>query len=322
MSETTVKPEDRIRKDWLAQRRRLIGASDVAAILGADSRRGPLAVYAEKVGHVEAEDTPSMRWGRRAEALVADIYGEASGRPVLPPAARIIQHPEVRWLGASLDRVTGGSKEFPAPVETLTRMGGTAPLECKVVGIHKAEDWKDEPPLEYVIQVQAQMACTGAQWASLAALFGWPPRPVWVDIPRNDRFINLALPRLEEFWMRVERRDPPPSDAKPGTTDAIRALWPADTGEVIHLPADTLDLVVRWEAAKARRSELKKTSEDQVDELENRLRVLMKDATTGMLPDGSSLTLKTTPAAPISYVRDPYRTLRRFWPKGLRRTKA
>lgn len=299
-------------ESWLREREGLIGASEWAAILGVHPTLSAFSVWTNKVGRIKLEETPSMRWGKRAEALVADIYCEASGRPVFKPAAMIVHHPDVPWLGASLDRVTAGSKANPAPAD-----GQNAPLECKVVGVHKAQDWKDEPPLEYVIQVQAQMACTGAQWASLAALTGWPPEPAWVDIQRNDRFISLALPRLEEFWMRVQKREPPEVDAKTGTSDAIRAFWAADNGQRIHLPAHAMDLVLRWEAAKARRLSVNTNEEE---ELQNKLRVLMKDAAIGMLPDGSSLTLKTTPATTIAaHERKASRTLRRFWPKGLRR---
>jgi putative phage-type endonuclease len=319
--------QDLERAQWLRDRRKLIGASEVAAILGVDPHRGPLAVYASKLDLARVDETPAMRWGRKAEALVAEAYGEESGRPVLMPAARIIQHPDIPFLGASLDRVTGGCEKHPAPVvfdgpcgrDDCASVGAhshPAPLECKVVGFHNAASWKEEPPIEYVVQVQFQMACTGAQWASLAAMFGWPPRPAWVDLERNDAFINAALPKLEEFWRRVERADPPPPDTLPQTSEVIRKLWPADSGATIHLDGEALALVERWEAARERRLADKKDSDEE--DLANQIRFLMRDATTGMLPDGTSLTLKTTKRAGYTVEPTTYRTLRRFTPKGRR----
>lgn len=323
----STQAQDLERTEWLRARRKLIGASDVGAILGVDPYRGPLAVYASKLDLVRDEETPAMRWGRKAEALVAEAYGEESGRPVLMPAARIVVHPDVPFVGASLDRVTSGCEQSPAPLvydgpcgsRHCAEVGAHShpvPLECKVVGFYNATQWKEEPPLQYVVQVQFQMACTGAKWASLAAMFGWPPRPAWVDIERNDDFINAALPKLEEFWRRVERADPPPPDTLPSTSDVIKKLWPADTGDTIHLDGDALALVDRWETAKARRLQLKNEGEEE--ELENQLRFLMRDATTGMLPDGTSLTLKTTNRAGYTVEPTSYRTLRRFRPKGRR----
>lgn len=311
----TVLVTDQERREWLAQRGKHIGASEVAAILGVDPRRGQLALYALKTGAMQTEDSPAMRWGRKAEALVAEAYGEETGRPVLDPDKRIHRHPALQCLGASLDRLTAGSEAHPAPIPPLSPRNATVPLECKVVNVFKADEWRDEPPLQFVVQVQMQMACTGAQWASLVAMIGWPPRPTWVDIPRHEQFIAEALPRIEEFWLRVQRREPPDTDLKPETTRAIRALWPADTGEMIDLPAEALDLVVEWETAKAAREAQK----DQAQDLENKLRTMLRDATIGLLPDGTSLTLKTTSRAGYTVEPCTYRTLRRFTPKGLKK---
>ena len=44
------------RDAWLAERRKGIGASDVAAILGEDPRRSALSVYAEKIDDIETPE--------------------------------------------------------------------------------------------------------------------------------------------------------------------------------------------------------------------------------------------------------------------------
>jgi len=41
------------RDRWLARRRELVTASDVPAILGEDPHRGPLAVWAAKIGAIK-----------------------------------------------------------------------------------------------------------------------------------------------------------------------------------------------------------------------------------------------------------------------------
>jgi putative phage-type endonuclease len=305
------------RAAWLAERRKGIGASEVAAILGADPRRGPLALYAEKVDAYVREDTPWLAWGRRAEGLVADVYAEESGRQVLEPVGgpyEIVRSREVPIIGATLDRVTTGSEQWPAPVTATKPADVSGPLECKMVSSFTAARWREEAPLEYQIQLQVQMFCVGARWGVLAALIGWPPRPVWVDVERNDRFLAVAIPKVEAFWHRVVNRDPPDTDSTPETSPAIRALWPADTGETITLAHDTLDLVMRWEAAKARSTSF----EAEADDLGNQLRARMRDATVGLLADGTSLVLKTVSRKAYTTVHDAttYRTLRRFIPKG------
>ena len=122
--------------------------------------------------------------------------------------------------------------------------------ECKAVAGFKAREWREEPPLHYQIQLQAQLACTGAQWGSLVALIGGVAL-AWRDLLRNDDFIEAALPKLEEFWWRVQHKQPPEADALPGTTEAIRRLWPGASGATVALDAEAGELMADVEAARA-----------------------------------------------------------------------
>lgn len=315
--------EAHAREQWLKERQRGIGASEVAAIIGVDPRRGQCALYAEKIGALVREDNPYMRWGRKAEALTAEAYGQETGRPVSDPPGglyHIVYSDPLSVLGATLDRVTQPSEACPAPIAITHPAETYAPLECKVVAGWIGDRWAEEPPLEYQVQLQIQMLCTGARWGSLAALIGWPPRPVWVDFERNDRFLAAALPRVEEFWQRVvDRRPPDPDPPVSASAAAVRALWPADTGETITLPVDTLELVDRWQHAKARKS----AADGEAEEIENQLRARMRDATTGTLSDGTALVLKTTSvkAYTVEHEAKKYRTLRHYVPKPASRRK-
>jgi putative phage-type endonuclease len=304
------------REDWLKERRTLLTASDCAAVLGVDPRRGPLAIYAAKVGGIEMEETWWMRWGRRVEGAIAEGYAEETGRHVVDLGALEIQrHPDIPWLGATLDRVTHGSVQTPTPQGVLSA-AMAVPLELKAQGMQRKREWRDDPPLEYVIQLQIQMSCTSAQWGSLCALLGGMTI-VWQDILRNDDFLRAALPRLEEFWLRVQRREPPDADGLSGTTEAIKRLWPTDSGETIALDHEALEL------ADALESEMiaQRACGERVGALENKLRARLGSASYGALPDGTLLSLQTIHNA--GYVRAikpyDYRTLRRIrGRKGLR----
>ena len=95
------------RDQWLARRRELITASDVAAILGEDQRRGPLAVWCSKTGAIEADENEAMIRGRDFEDAIARTYHRQTGRPVgALPDYEIAIHPALPWLGATLDRRT------------------------------------------------------------------------------------------------------------------------------------------------------------------------------------------------------------------------
>lgn len=307
------------REQWLLRRRSMLTASDVAAVLGFDPRRGPLAVYLDKIGlDTRGEDERARRWlrfGRDVEGAIANWYSDETGRLAVDLGAHEIQiHPDLPWLGATLDRQTGGSPEHPDPFRRQDLGDLTAPLEIKAAASTNAREWADEPPLHYQVQLQAQMACTRAQWGSLCALIGGVTL-AWRDLLRDDAFLAAALPKLEAFWARVQRRDQPEADALPGTSEAIRRAWPTDDGETVDLGPHALALVEEREAAQ----QAIESAERRKALASNQLRALMGPATFGALVDGSWLSLRTVKRARYVVEETSYRELRRVRPRLPRR---
>ena len=291
------------REAWLAERRELVTASDAAAILGEDPRRSALSVYAEKVEGIETPETSRMRRGRRLEPVIAAEYGDDTGRHVgSTDPYRIDRHPDVPWLGATLDRVTFGSTLFPSPAD------GYGPLELKaVVDRGAAHEWDDgEAPVGFEIQLQIQIACRRTAWGSLCAFVPEVDTVLVRDRLRDDGFLGVALPVLEDFRARLRDRRPPEADGLVGSTQAVRRLWAKADGLTVPLDHEALAMADRWAAATARRM----GAAFEEDELENRLRQRIGTATFGALPDGSYLTLKP---------HGKGRALRRWWPRLRRR---
>jgi len=294
------------REEWLAKRREYIGASDAAAILGADPRRGALAVFESKVTGYSSDDNKWMKYGRDIEGAIANMYSEETGREVIDLGATTITvHPDLPFLGATLDRQT--HKEMDE--------GPHGPLELKSIDPYGAKVYPDqfaeEPPLHMLIQLMIQMACTGASWGSLAGLFpGYNLQ--WVDRERDDKFLSAALPKLEEFWSRVQRKDPPPPDHLPGTLDVVKRLYSQEDGTTIALDAEDLQLVDAWEMTKERA----RMAGKDVKEMETVLRAKLQDATFGVLTDGTLLSLKTTKRSGYTVKPTSFRTLRRARVKG------
>ena len=60
------------REEWLMRRRKTIGGSDAAGIVGLSRWASPFSVWADKTGRAaEKEDTEAMRQGRDLEDYVA-----------------------------------------------------------------------------------------------------------------------------------------------------------------------------------------------------------------------------------------------------------
>lgn len=309
------------RESWLKERAKGVGASEVAAILGEDPRRGALAIYADKVAGKPPEDEEEwLSFGRDVESAIARGYSRKTGRPILPRTEfEIVKHPDLAILGATLDFEISASDKYPAPGP------GDGVLETKAVGFHKAHEWASEPPLMFAIQVQVQMACRGRAWGSLGALMGGIQIAEPVDMTPNPAFMTVVMERVERFWWHVEHQVPPEVDAKPETRAAIRRLWGGDADKAIALEDADVEVVNLWEVAKA----LKDRTEDEYDLIVNKLAVRMGDASTGHLPDGSAFiysveTVKASACACGKQLRKEFtrRVPRRWWPQHLRLKKG
>jgi putative phage-type endonuclease len=283
------------RREWLARRRELVTASDCAAILGADERRSAYSVWAAKVDeNLEFVDTADMARGRRFEAVIGEEYAIQTGRPIYPKADpyEIAVHPDHPWLGATHDMWT----QRPY----LDRPDDRGPLQIKMA-IGSARDWREGPPTAYQVQVQIEIACARASWGALCALVGPGPLKVF-DLERDDAFLRLAIPKLEEFHWRVRNRIAPEVDGSDSTAAALRALYEIDDGSTAELGPVGQGLADSWDAHEL----LLESEQEQVNAAKNGLRALVGEASFGRLPDGSYLSLKANKLG--------HRGFRRFWP--------
>ncbi len=70
-------------EQWLAERRKGIGGSDIAALLGMSPFRTPVDLWLDKTGRADpTPDNPAMRLGRELEPAVLARYAEQTGRGV------------------------------------------------------------------------------------------------------------------------------------------------------------------------------------------------------------------------------------------------
>ena len=286
------------REAWLAQRLQGIGASDAAAILGVSNWSAPLPLYCEKLGIVEAEQKflEALEWGHALEGPIADRYARETGRAITDPGRWTIRVSKDRpWQFATLDR------------EVVDPQKGPGVVEVKNVGGHRADDWADEPPLQYQVQLQHQLAVTGYAWGSLAVLLGGQ-RFFYIDLDRNDQFIAALVEQEAAFWDRVQRQDPPPPDASESCRDVLKRLYPKEApGKVIALGGDAVTWDRKRLDAKAQ-LEVAKAAEREAD---NWLIAALGDAEAAILPDGTRLTYKAQTRKSYTVNETTFRVLRR-----------
>jgi putative phage-type endonuclease len=297
-------------EEWLGAREGKIGASDVPAILGISPWCSPLTLYHEKVGLREDRSTTHTRWGKRLECVIGEAYAEETERPVLPTPLTLVQHPDLPILVASPDFLVApslGRKPTPWGCETV-------PLEVKSAHWIKAQEWQEEPPLDYQIQVQTQMAVFGTAWASIAALIGGYDFR-WQDLPRDEVIIDAILRAVDEFARRILDHDPPPADGSESTKQLLKRLYPEPTSaELVALPGESLE----WDAQRAEGKVLAKRGAAICDEAEAKLKAAIGAAEGGVLPNGAIYNWKLVNRVGYVVKATSYRDFRRKEPKGAR----
>lgn len=207
---------------WHALRRTGIGGSDSPAVAGLSRRRTPYAVYLDKIGEAEPEpQTEEQWWGAAQEPLIRRKYGEVTGRLIRQVA--FVRSPKYEWLFCNPDGIADDRL-----------------LEIKISRFPTGwgEPGSDEIPMEYLVQVHHNLIATGLPLADVAVLIGGSEMRIYTVEP--DPIIHAEIiEREEEFWDRVQRRDPP----EPVSFADAQARWGRISGKGQQVIAD--------EAAKA-----------------------------------------------------------------------
>ena len=199
---------------WLEERRRSIGASEVAAVMGMDPWRTALDVYKSKQG-IDSGIDPLLSWlGHRDEPTIAEWIDRFSG------------------LNLNLsDGFMARSREFPFVHASFDRWADGIPVQLKTAHEFTSHKWDEGIPTQYRVQVQTEMLVAGAPRALLVVRIGARDfRAIWE--PRDDKFINEhMIPALTAFWEGVEAGEPP----QPSTFVELAEAWP-DEGREVESP--------------------------------------------------------------------------------------
>jgi predicted phage-related endonuclease len=210
-----------------------------------------------------------MYWGVVQEDLIAREYARQTGQKVRRPG-KMYRHPQFEWMIAHPDRLV-----------LNTNRG----LECKTSGAYMAGEWgepgTDEVPEQYLIQVQHYIAVCGWGGCDLALLLGGNDFRIY-PIERNDRLIASLVERERQFWENhVVAGILPPVDGSKACAEALRLLYPQDSGQVIEATPELDELVHQYQAAKLNE---KLVAEESL-KYKNAIQAAMGDASILVGPD-------------------------------------
>jgi len=238
-----------------------IGASEAAAVLGLSRYTTPLDIYIRKTTEgVSWPETQATRMGILLEPIVLDLYeSDPEGGKVernLPTVPSV----DIPFMFASLD---------------ARRADTGYPVEAKTVGVRTMHEWgepgTDQIPQEYLVQVTHQMIVTKAQSADIAVLKGGQEFGIY-HVAYDDELGQMVIEGLRQFWMRVEKREPP----EPQTADEVGRLYRRSREAAIEATPAIVDAVC---ALLALRKQLKPLTK-QEEELETQLKKFLTDRDT------------------------------------------
>lgn len=200
---------------WLAERKKFLTASDVAAVMGLDPHKKRDAVLRLKAGIDQAKDIeriPAVAAGRHLEAGILAWFAE-DHQDIY---SRVAQNGHVLRQSKLLPVLAATVDGYASPVSSLKQddlvevkcvdkpwaqdgRGAPTPLSVRNVGRAAAGD---AAPLKYWVQLQVQLHCCGLRYGWLTGLQG--------AHSRADRLYELdtafearMLDAVRDFWQEV-----------------------------------------------------------------------------------------------------------------------
>jgi len=265
-----VETKDLPREEWLAWRRKGIGGSDVAGIMGISPFRTARDVYYDKLNIVSVEEDESnwvaKEMGNLLEPLTAKIFQKKTGYQIYQ-VKKMFYHPKYTFMLADVDYFI-----------TLPD-GTTAILEIKTTDRSNLGEWtreeKETVPVYYEVQGRHYMAVTDIDRVFFCCFYGRDEDSILIREIKRDFSYEEELIYLEQyFWEEnVRKKSPPPylEDGKLVMESVLNHIAPAD----LKAPEVTFDLDMKTVLMRyLELQEEKKSSEVQSKMLENELQRL------------------------------------------------
>ena len=247
--------------EQLEARKKGIGASEAAAVLGLNPYRTPLDVWLQKKGILEVQETQAMKLGTRLEPVVAEMYSEATQSVLIPsPTLFYTKNPVI----------------FATP-DRLVK-GGNKGLEIKTANARMADAWggenTDEIPQYYLIQTIICMAVTDLPEWDVAALIGGQDFRIY-NIQRDIELEQSIIERLLQWWETyIVGNHEPDIDSSKSCADYLAQKYPRNFKPLKEADSDTDQLINRL--AEVRYS--LKSLEEQEEAIKNLLKNCIGDS--------------------------------------------
>lgn len=200
-------------ESWLKNRRKYIGGSDVACILGYNPWKNNVQLYREKKGLVEPDDlsdNPLVQYGTNAEEHIRALF------QLDHPTLKVEYIPNNSWRNT----------DYPFAACSLDGWitdsnGRKGILEIKTATItngQQSNKWKDAIPDNYYCQVLFYLGVTGFDFVDLRAnlKYEFPDSPLkiitkdfHIERAEVEDDIAIVMKAASEFAEQLKNNTPP-----------------------------------------------------------------------------------------------------------------
>jgi putative phage-type endonuclease len=252
---------------WHELRKKHVGASESAALFGLLPWITPWQLHMQKSGKLDAPDLDSVKHisaGKHFEPAVAGWASQKFGI-TLNKVRRYLIDDECNGMGASLDfEQTGTGERIPTELKWVVRTDDAWEYEGDTIV---------QAPEYYLIQIQHQLACAGANRGQLIAFINGDVRRAVYE--RRPGVIKALRERIAEFWADIEAGREPAIDFKADAEAVMR--YASKVGH--HTVEWTPEIATLAQAAFDKAAE-RKAAEDACDAAKAELTMKMIEAAT------------------------------------------
>jgi len=247
-------------------RSKIIGGSDIAAILAMSPWKTPLYLWAEKTGRLanKVNEFEAAEIGAELEEYVARKFQKKTGIK-LRRDNRTFTHPEYPYMVAHIDRWVCGEDAL---------------FEAKTCSAWLEKKWKgEEIPEEYVLQVMWYLGIVGKTKGYIAVLIGgqkflW--KEIVFDADLFEKLVSAAKNFMEEFILK--EKAPMAID---GDSETLAEMYPdpKEIGLVFEgQDAEALNHLIEERAAGV---QVIKDAQEEMRAIEARIKQFLGEAEAG-----------------------------------------
>ena len=260
-------------QEWLAERQKGIGGSDIAGIIGISKYSTPLKIWKSKVEPVKEFENEYTKAGKTLEKFVADWFADLTKLPLRIAEKENYSDPIYPYFKASVDRLIND--------DTVVEIKTTSYLD-------------DITKASYIAQLQWYLGVLDKPQGVLVIVtlpngFNYEEfnSKEWTDnelkllrtackiesetVNRNDKYIKVLRDEAHKFWhLYVLTNEPPPMK----TAEDAMLLYPFhEAGK--YLSAD-LELSLKIQELRDLQEKAKEY-EEKIDAIKTDLKVLFAD---------------------------------------------